>query len=146
MSQIDISKLESYKLLLITYALINVSTLISRSVMTTVGNNDGKDCPKIGGPVLACSFYGLSMLILIGMTIKAKMDNKLNNIKLALFGLLIICNISIFIAYIPFAIKSQNQSSSDTECLTKENKKAIEIFEIIINVALIFLTPIMLFM
>ena len=53
---------------------------------------------------------------------------------------------SIFIAYIPFSIKAQNQSSTDTECLTSENKDAIEKLELILSAALIILTPVMLFM
>jgi hypothetical protein len=134
-------------LLLVLFMMITIGNLISRSVMESVGSNDGKDCPKIGGPALACSWYGLTMLVLIGMVVKLRMDKKLeNNIKLGLFVLLIICNMSIFIAYIPFSIKAQNQSSTDTECLTSENKDAIEKLELILSAALIILTPVMLFM
>ena len=133
-------------LLLVLFMMITIGNLISRSVMESVGSNDGKDCPKIGGPALACSWYGLTMLVLIGMVVKLRMDKKLeNNIKLGLFVLLIICNMSIFIAYIPFSIKAQNQSSTDTECLTSENKDAIEMLELILSAALIILTPVMLF-
>lgn len=135
------------QILLSTFALINVATLISRSVMQAVGDNkDGKDCPNVAGPAIACSVYGISMLILIGLTIKAKMDGQLNNLKLGLFVLLILCNIGVFISYIPFAIKANNKSDSDTECLTDENKKAIEIMEMLMNGVLVILTPIMLFM
>ena len=134
-------------LLLVLFMMITIGNLISRSVMESVGSNDGKDCPKIGGPALACSWYGLTMLVLIGMVVKLRMDKKLeNNVKLGLFVLLIICNMSIFIAYIPFSIKAQNQSSTDTECLTSENKDAIEKLELILSAALIILTPVMLFM
>jgi hypothetical protein len=134
-------------ILLTVFAMVSIGVLISRSVMEAVGNNDGKDCPKVGGPALACTWYGLTMLVLIGMVVKMRMDKKLeNNLKFGLFILLIICTMSIFIAYIPFTIKAQNHSSTDTECLTNENKDAIEVFELIINAALIILTPIMLFM
>lgn len=134
------------QILLSTFALINISTLISRSVMQSVGNNDGRDCPNVGGPAVACVAYGISMLILIGLTIKAKMDGQLNNVKLGLFVLLILCNIGIFVSYIPFAIKASKKSDTDTECLTSENKKAIEVMEMMMNGVLVVLTPIMLFM
>ena len=140
------SSLSSYKILIITFALINIASLVSKSVMTTVDKNDGKDCPKVAGPAIACVFYGLSFLILTGMTIIEKRKNRLSNIKLGLFVLLIICNLSIFIAYIPFAVKSNKIDSNSKECLTTDNKKAIEIFEIIINGVLIVLAPIMIFM
>lgn len=134
-------------ILLVVFAMISIGTIISRSVMAAVGNNDGKDCPNVAGPAIASSWYGITMLVLIGMVVKLRMNKKLeNNIKFGLFVVLIICNMSIFISYIPFAVKAQNKSSSDTECLKSENKKAIETFELIINGLLIILTPIMLLM
>lgn len=147
----ELSKLiqrDSTKTILLTiFAMIGIGTLISRSVMESVGDNNGKDCPNVAGPAIACSWYGLTFLVLTGIVIKLKMDKKLeNNIKFALFILLIICNLSIFIAYIPFAIKSNKKNENDTECLTNSNKDAIEKFELIINGALILFTPIMIFM
>ncbi len=73
--------------------------------------------------------------------------DKLNGFKMAGFVLLAILNFAIFISYIPFALKAQNHdSATDTECLTTENKNAIETMELIISGVLIFLAPIMLYM
>ena len=125
---------------------MNICILISRSVMEAVGNNDGKDCPNVGGPATACAFYGISVLLLIGLIIKYR--EKLSGLKIAAFGLLAAVNLGIFIAYIVFSVKAQkHDSSTDTECLTNANKDAIEKMELIITGILTFiLTPIMNFM
>lgn len=131
-------------ILLVLFFSINICILTSRAVMEAVGNNDGKDCPKVGGPATACAFYGISVLLLIGLIIKYR--EKLSGLKIAAFGLLAAVNLGIFVAYIVFSVKAQNHNSStDTECLTNENKDAIEIMEMIITGVLIVLTPIMIF-
>jgi amino acid transporter len=133
------------KILLFLYVMITASNLISRSVMEKVGDNDGSDCPDASGPIIACIFYGLNMFILIGLTVKGKMNNELSPLKLGVLILLIILCLAVFVSYIPFSIKANNKSSTDKECLTDENKNAIETMEIIISGALILLTPIMIF-
>jgi hypothetical protein len=138
-------KITASKILLILFVSINICILVSRSVMEAVGNNDGKDCPNVGGPAFACSLYGVSVLILITFIIMNR--NNLSGIKIGLFGLLAILNLGIFIAYIPFAVKAQGHDSAiDNECLTNANKDAIEKMELIITGVLIVLTPIMLYM
>jgi hypothetical protein len=113
--------------------------------MEAVGNNDGKDCPSVGGPAFACTLYGLSVLILIALIVMNR--DKLSGIKLGAFGLLAILNFGIFIAYIPFVVKANNHDSAiDNECLTDANKDAIEKMELIITGVLIVLAPIMLYM
>ena len=135
------------KILLITFALINVAGLVSRSVMTKVGNNNGKDCPDISGPIIACVIYGITLLALIGLTIKARMDGYLNNnIHLGLLGLLIVLVVAVLISYIPFIIAIKNKSSTDTECLRNDNLKAIQYLELLINGSLVLLSVVVFFM
>ena len=139
------NKMASSKILLILFVTINLCILVSRSVMEAVGNNDGKDCPNVGGPAFACTLYGLSVLILISLIVMNR--DKLSGIKIGTFGLLAILNFGIFIGYIPFAVKAKNHDSAiDNECLTNGNKDAIETMELIITAVLIVLTPIMLYM
>lgn len=139
------NKLAVGNILLVLFISINLCFLVSRSVMESVGDNNGKDCPNVGGPALACSLYGVSFIILIAMIVMNK--DKLNPVKIGAFGLLAILNFAIFIAYIPFTVKAKNHdSATDKECLTSANKDAIEKIELIINGILIILAPIMLFM
>jgi hypothetical protein len=135
------------KILLSTFALINVAGLVSRSVLTKVGKNDGKDCPDISGPIIACVIYGITLLSLIGLTVKARIDGQLNNnIHLGLLGLMIILVIAVLISYIPFIIAIKNKSSTDTECLREDNLKAIQYLELFINGTLVLLSVIVFFM
>jgi hypothetical protein len=135
------------KILLITFALINVAGLVSRSVLTKVGKNNGKDCPDISGPIIACVIYGITLLSLIGLTVKARIDGQLNNnIHLGLLGLMIILVIAVLISYIPFIIAIKNKSSTDTECLREDNLKAIQYLELFINGTLVLLSVIVFFM
>ena len=139
------NKLAVRNILLVLFVSINFCLLVSRSIMESVGNNNGKDCPAVGAPAVACTFYGVSFLMLIAMIVMNK--DKLNGVKIGAFVLLAILNFSIFVAYIPFIVKAQNHdSATDTECLPTDNKNAIETMELIITGVLIILTPIMLFM
>jgi hypothetical protein len=133
------------KILLMLYVMITMASSVSRTVMEKVGNNDGSGCPDVSGPAFACSLYGLNMLILIGLTVKGKMNNELSGLKFGIFILLILLSLAIFVAYIPFTIKSNNKGPNDKECLTKQNKDAIETMELVISFALVLLTPIMIF-
>lgn len=138
-------KIATLKILLLLFFSISACILVSRSVMEAVGNNDGKDCPNVGGPAFACSLYGVSVIMLIVLIIMNKKE--LSGFKIGAFGLLAVVNFAIFIAYIPFCVKAKNHdSATDTECLTNENKNAIETMELIITAILIILTPIMLYM
>lgn len=138
------NKLPVKNILLALFMSINFCFLVSRSVMESVGNNDGKDCPNVGGPAFACTLYGLSFLMLIGMIIKNK--DKLNGVKIGAFALLSILTLSIFIAYIPFTVKAQSHNSAtDTECLTSYNKDAIEKMELIISGVLVILPLLLLY-
>lgn len=135
------------KILLITFALINVASLVSRSVMTKVGKNDGKDCPDISGPSIACVIYGLTLIFLIGLTVKARMDGNLNNnIHLGLLVLLICLIFILFICYIPFIIAIKNKRTTDNECLRDDNLKAIQYSEILVNCSLVLLSIVVFFM
>jgi hypothetical protein len=139
------NKIAVRNILLILFTSINLCLLVSRSTMESVGNNNGKDCPAVGAPAVACILYGVSFVILIAMIIMNK--DKLNKVKIGGFGLLAILNFAIFIAYIPFIVKAKNHdSATDKECLTTDNKNVIETMEIIITGILIVLTPIMLYM
>jgi hypothetical protein len=128
------------KILLILFALVNVATLVSRSVMAKVGNNNGSGCPDVSGPAIACSFYGVSFLIILGLTFSNRTELLSNKLTFTLLVIIILMNMAIFIAYIPFTIKAKNKSSTDTECLTTENKDAIEYMELIINGSLVILS------
>ena len=139
------NKLAVRNILLVLFVSINFCLLFSRSVMESVGNNNGKDCPGVGAPAIACTLYGVSFLMLIGMIVMNK--DKLNGVKIGLFAFLAILNFSIFISYIPFTVKAKNHdSATDTECLTSDNKNAIETMELITSGVLIILAPIMLYM
>lgn len=138
-------KIATLKILLLLFVSISICILVSRSVMEAVGNNDGKDCPNVAGPAIACTLYGVSVLMLIVLIIMNRKE--LSGFKIGAFGLLALLNFGIFIAYIPFCVKAKNHdSSTDTKCLTKENKDAIEKMELIITGILILLAPIMLYM
>ena len=125
--------------------MITLATASSRAVMEKVGNNDGSGCPDVSGPAFVLFVYGLNMLILIVLTIKGKMNNELSGLKFGVFIILIILSLGIFVAYIPFAIKANNKGPNDKECLTSENKDAIETMELVISFGLILLSPIVIF-
>lgn len=129
--------MELSKILLIIFALVNAATLVSRSVMAKVGNNDGSGCPDVSGPAIACSIYGVSFLTLLFLTVSNRTKLLENKLTFGLLVILILMNMAIFIAYIPFIVKAKDKSSGDTECLTTANKDAIEYMELIINGTLV---------
>ena len=86
------NKLAVRNILLVLFVSINFCLLFSRSVMESVGNNNGKDCPGVGAPAIACTLYGVSFLMLIGMIVMNK--DKLNGVKIGLFAFLAILNFS----------------------------------------------------
>ena len=132
--QMLLDKMTSSKnILLVTFSLITSANLVSRSVMAKVGNNDGKDCPNPSGPLIAAILYMITMIYLAVMLFMKRESLKtLHKIMIGLLGLL--CLI-IFIAYLPF-ISSTNQEKK-SECLTDDNKKAIEYSELILSGVLI---------
>jgi|688.fasta_scaffold222113_1 hypothetical protein len=127
-------------ILFITFVIICFANLVSRSIMKSVGENDnGRECPGVSGPAMACTLYGASFLFLLGLTVKAKVfdkNPKITGLHTGILILLIILNMGIFIAYIPYTIKAKDRKDTDTECLTSDNKNAIEYMEIILNGAL----------
>jgi len=118
--------------LLLAFSFLTIASLISRSVMVKVDKNDGNDCPDVSGPAIAASFYGLTMLFMAYFALFKRDHPNYKMIHIIGFAAIAILCLAIFIAYIPFAIKSQNKSSSDKECLPDVNKKAIEYMELIL--------------
>jgi len=133
------------KILLITFALINLSALVSKSVMAKVGENDGKNCPDLMGPAFACGIYFITLLFLIFLTVKTRSGGHLNNFNFGLLCLIIIIVLAVTISYVPFIYHIQNKKPTDTECLDKNNKKAIEYLEILINASLVLFSFIIFF-
>lgn len=105
-----------------------VGYLVSRSVMKTVGKNDGSGCPHLAGPIMACIFYGVAFVLLSIMTWKTYSQN-LSKLAIVLSILLLLLTFGCFVAYIPFI--NDLQKGSSTECLTTANKDAIEYMELI---------------
>jgi hypothetical protein len=118
--------------LLLAFSFITIASLVSRSVMVKVDINDGKDCPDVSGPAIATTFYGLTMLFMAYFAIFKRNNPYYNMTHIIGFAAIAILCLAIFIAYIPFTVKSQNKSSSDKECLPEVNKKAIEYMELIL--------------
>jgi hypothetical protein len=118
--------------LLLAFSFITIASLVSRSVMVKVDKNDGKDCPDVSGPAIATFFYGLTMLFMAYFAFFKRNNPYYNMTHIIGFSAIAILCLAIFIAYIPFAIKSQNKKSSDRECLSDVNKKAIEYMELIL--------------
>jgi len=119
----------SKNVLILSFILINIAFLISSSVMVKIDNNDGKDCPDVAGPVIAAlSYFGVTITLAYFAIVK---DNFHISHRIS-FGILAIICLIIFGGYIPFMSKAQNKSLSDTECLSKINKKMINISELIL--------------
>jgi hypothetical protein len=118
--------------LLLAFSFATIATLVSRSVMVKVDKNDGNDCPDVAGPAIAATCYGLIMLFMAYFAFFKRDHPNYKMIHIIGFASISILCLAIFIAYIPFAIKSQNKSSSDKECLPEVNKKAIEYMELIL--------------
>jgi|LauGreDrversion4_2_1035121.scaffolds.fasta_scaffold04430_5 hypothetical protein len=118
-------KLNQYTL--ISSGIIMFGYLVSRSVMKALGNNNGSNCPHIAGPIMACVLYGISFILLAMITWQSK-DN-MSKFRLGLSVLLTALVFGSFIAYIPFIISIQDNSS--TQCVKEANKDAIDYMELI---------------
>lgn len=129
--------------LLIAFSFITIASLVSRSVMVKVDKNDGSDCPDVSGPAIATTFYGITMLCMAYFAVFKKNYYKMAHI-IGFASIAILC-LAIFVAYIPFAVKAQNKSSSDKECLPETNKKAIEYMELILMGVLILTSFVVMF-
>lgn len=133
--QLSLDKMTSNKnILLVTFGLVTSASLVSRSVMTKVGKNDGTDCPNPSGPLIAALLYMITMIYLAVMLFMKK--DHLKPLHKGMIGLLALLCLIIFIAYLPF-ISSTNQEKKKSECLTDDNKKAIEYSELILTSVLI---------
>jgi hypothetical protein len=123
--------------LLLAFSFITIASLVSRSVMVKVDKNDGSDCPDVSGPAIATTFYGIAMLCMAYFALFKRNHPYYKMAHIIGFAAIAILCLAIFIAYIPFVVKAQNKSSSDTECLPETNKKAIEYMELILMGVLI---------
>ena len=123
-------------ILLVTFSLVTLSNLVSRSVMEKVGDNDGEDCPKVSGPAIACACYLITTIYLSFMIFIKR--HSLNTLQKVMLGLMAVLCFIIFICFITFMnyLKKSNDSN-DSKCLTATNKKAIEYSELILSGTLV---------
>ncbi len=107
-----------------------VTTVTTRAIMEKVGNNDGRGCPDLSGPIIALIAYAITSFYLAYNAYKMFSVNMWTFVFLVALSML---SFAVFIAYIPFAIKLQNKSSSDTKCLDEMNKNIIGIADAVSN-------------
>lgn len=113
------------KVLLMVYILVGICTIISKSVMAKVGENNGKDCPDDSGPIIATVFYGITCLFLFIFSFYYfSQGYKLYGV---FFMLLFVVAGVIIAGYSIFITK---QGDSPTECLPNQIKQMIDISEI----------------
>jgi len=114
-----------------------ISYMFSKSVILQVGKNDnGKDCPQMFMPLISCLLYGISAIMLLGLTMInwSEMIEKPKRIFSILLGLL---TLGLSFTYIPYIIKAKSRSDSDTECMSSANLQAINIMEFIAMLCLL---------
>jgi len=114
-----------------------ISYMFSKSVILQVGKNDnGKDCPQMFMPLIACLLYGVSAIVLLGFTMMnwSETYEKSKRIASIMLGLL---TLGLSVTYIPYILKAKSRSDSDTECMPKANLQAINIMEFIAMLSLL---------
>jgi hypothetical protein len=114
-----------------------ISYMVSRTVILQVGKNDnGRDCPQMFMPLVACLLYGISAILLLGLTVInwSEMFEKPKRISSILLGLI---TLGLSITYIPYIIKAKERSDDDKECMTSANLQAINVMEFIAMLCLL---------
>ena len=128
-------ELKSTALLIAIFFII--SYMFSKTVILQVGENDnGRDCPQMFMPLIACLLYGVSAILLLGLTILnwSETYEKPKKIASILLGLI---TLGLAVTYIPYIVKAKSRSDSDTECMPKANLQAINVMEFIAMICLL---------